>query len=920
MGKGSPKIQVTEYFLSQHFGICMGVPDAILDIEVDEKKAFQGEVTSGQVISINRPDLFGGIKREGGVSGLVRYLPGDPAQLLPDALAQKLGRPDGASTPGFRGFASLFFYGSGSRGFYWRANQPILPPVSVRLRRILKRADNSDQWYAEKAEIETCAPLEQETRIRVEWLNAEVPEPGLSYYMTGPGVAFNAEGGDRISEADEATTTRQHYNIVYPFDRIEFVWRGTDGPIGPAEDVQLRMQFSAGSLSGQQKGRVSILQPSMESYQVLFPQPGSDRLADAQGFFDLYNLFPHDTFYDIPDPQGVGAQIDMNPMHIIHECLTDTDWGMGTPVSALDDAAFQAKADTLFNEDLGLSMQWVRQSKVEDFIQEVLDHINGVLYVDPATGLLTPDLIRGDYDPATLDTLTPDNADLSSFSRKLWGEITNEIVVTWTNPENEQEETITVQDDASIGIQGGIISASRNYYGVRCARLAMELAYRDLASDGQPLATLKAIVDRSQYLLRPGSVIKVTWPEKGLTDVVFRVTTVDYGRPGEPEIEVDLIEDVFGQDIGDYDIPASSRWIDPSSAPEPFIEQLAFTLPYFFTINSVLSEFTESPEYPEVGAGILVRSATSDAYEYELWDEVAAPDTSTEWQEITENGIPGSASLDGPLALEAESSGVAFDDLAGDVSPTLGSFVLIDPANEETSEIAMVTAVGATYTLSRGVLDTVPREWPAGTRVWFLDDTAIYEDPTIRSGGELVDYRALMRTSQGRLDFADATTFDHTLTERFWLPLRPANVVVEGVAFSTRNNPIDGSDRANAWVEVTWANRNRLDEDVTVLSWTDANAAPEVGQTTVIEVRDESGNLLTTHDALSGTSFNVPDSSFGTETVIELRVYSSRADGSLVLDSLQYSSHWVRLEGVARSTHDRINRRTHGDDVRLIHA
>ena len=92
----------------------------------------------------------------------------------------------------------------------------------------------------------------------------------------------------------------------------------------------------------------------------------------------------------------------MNPAHIIHECLTDQLWGMGTPVAALDDAAFREAADTLFDESFGLSMIWVRQTSIENFVQEVLDHINAVLFSDPATGLLTLKLIRNDYVEADL--------------------------------------------------------------------------------------------------------------------------------------------------------------------------------------------------------------------------------------------------------------------------------------------------------------------------------------------------------------------------------------------------------------------------------------------------------------------------------------------------------------------------------------
>lgn len=925
MGKGKPKQQVTEFFLSQHFGICIGIPDELLDIRVEEKVAWSGSATNEQDISINRDDLFGGIKKEGGVVGKARFYPGKPDQVLTDFHAQKLGRPDGASTPGFRGFASLFFTAaSGNGGFYWRANQPIIPPPDVLIKRIRKRADDSEQWYVEKAAFDSCQAASQEAIIRLEMFNVSSGFPNLGYFISGLPGGFNG-GPQSIPISQIETTSSLAFNVIYPHPTApnsfirDFYWRGAGAPLPVGQEFTLQMQWNSGGFSNS-TFRVSIKNAGANAFTAVPTKPGSENSSGSDGIFPISGgLFPRDWQFDTIGAVAPGAQEEMNAIHIIHEALTDQVWGMGTPLAALDDASFRAAADTIYDELLGLSLGWFRQMKIEDFIQEVLDHINAVLYSDPRTGLLTIDLIRGDYDPDALDTLTPDNADLSSFSRKLWGEITNEIQVTYTNRENEQEETITVQDDASIAIQGGTISSSRNYYGIRCAERAIQLAYRDLAADGQPLASVKAIVDRSQYLFRPGSVIKITWPEKGLVDVVFRVTTVDYGKPGQPEIEVDLVEDVFGREIGSFGIPASSLWIDPSQAPEPFDQNIAFTMPYYFTVNSVIGETVESAEYPEVGVGVVVRSDNTDAFEYDLWSEITNPDLSTEDAALQTNSINGSALLDVPLVKEATSSGVIFDNLLGE-APVQSGFVLFDPGNEEESEIALITAAGSSFTLSRGVLDTVPREWPVGTLVFFLSEESVFEDPLIRSGGEMIDYRALMRTSQGRLAYDDASDFSITTTDRFWLPHRPANVLVEGEGFSTETDPVDAVNRANPWIEVTWANRNREDEDLTVLSWTAANATPEAGQTTTIEVRDVDGALLTTHDALAGTSFNVPDASFGTETIVELRVYSSRADGSLVLDSLQYSSHWVLVGGIPRRIHEGDEaRRAHDEELRVIH-
>jgi hypothetical protein len=85
---------------------------------------------------------------------------------------------------------------------------------------------------------------------------------------------------------------------------------------------------------------------------------------------------------------------DMNPAHIIYECLTDRTWGRGYSSAEIDDVSFRAAADTLYAENFGLSILWDQQQDIEAFIERILQHIDGSIYVSPRTGLFTLKLIR----------------------------------------------------------------------------------------------------------------------------------------------------------------------------------------------------------------------------------------------------------------------------------------------------------------------------------------------------------------------------------------------------------------------------------------------------------------------------------------------------------------------------------------------
>lgn len=89
------------YFVGMHMVLCHGPVDHISEIRVGDRTAWTGTATGGQ-ININAPNLFGGIDREGGISGAVDVEMGGPAQSKNSYLLARLG-----DVPAFRGVAAL---------------------------------------------------------------------------------------------------------------------------------------------------------------------------------------------------------------------------------------------------------------------------------------------------------------------------------------------------------------------------------------------------------------------------------------------------------------------------------------------------------------------------------------------------------------------------------------------------------------------------------------------------------------------------------------------------------------------------------------------------------------------------------------------------------------------------------------------
>lgn len=143
MGKKSKTTIGYKYFMGIHMALSRGPLDEIVEIRVGDKEAWKGSITGNTEVYIDKPDLFGGEEKEGGIQGTLAVLMGAKTQTVHARLAAMLG----GLVPAFRGVSTLFFDG------LICAMSPYPKTWAIRVRRSVQGWHSDATWYPAKARV-----------------------------------------------------------------------------------------------------------------------------------------------------------------------------------------------------------------------------------------------------------------------------------------------------------------------------------------------------------------------------------------------------------------------------------------------------------------------------------------------------------------------------------------------------------------------------------------------------------------------------------------------------------------------------------------------------------------------------------------------------------------------------------------------
>lgn len=838
MGGSSKKQTVGyKYYLGMHMILCHGPVDRLLRIRVDEKMAWQGDQQGSGSINVAAENLFGGESREGGVSGTVDFEVGGPTQGKNSYLASKVE----SNVPNFRGVV-----GAVLRQVYLGLN-PYLKKWDFRISRVHVRQNGLTQWYDAKAEIQGNNAVSQQLGPTTPgWRYLNVPRLDTADYSS---PSFD-DSSWSIGQMPFASAPGQPYAAANGFPAI----MNTYWPLNTAMWIRKKFTVSSNSVLNMEifidniadvwvNGVKLVNGADTTQSKVSFQIPSNvlvvgENVIVMRGTDDEQQSSGDYTYAAFKLVQSGLPQYDLNPAHIIRECLTDPDWGMGYAETDIDDTSFVAAADALFDEGMGISLLWDRQVPIEDFIKEIIKHIDAVLYIDRTTGKFVLRLIRGGYNAEDLLLLNEDNIiKLDGFQRTAFGELTNSVTVNYWDSETGNTASLTVQDIALAQMQGAVINTTVQYPGFTNSAIASRVAQRDLKSLSTPLITCTIYANQDAKDLNIGDVFRLAWEDYELDPIVMRVNSIAYGDGKKNQIKITAVQDVFALPSAAF-VPAPPPPPDPSVSPVLANTRQVFEVPYLELVQTlgqldIDNILTADPLAAYVGAAavrplsgaINARMIVDPGSGYE---EVGALEFAPGAKLVS-----GIGKMDTTFAIE---NGTDLDQV------TLGTWLQCD------SEIMAVTALSDTsVTVKRGCLDTIPNTHAAGAALIFWDAYA-QGDETQYASGETLKVKLLTVTGAGELPVNLAAEDTITMSGRAVRPYPPGAVRINSAWFP---------DYIKGPLSMVWVHRDRKQQTgQNLIGFTEGSIGPEAGTTYTLELRGESGSLQRTYSGLTGTSQN----------------------------------------------------------------
>lgn len=809
--------------------------------EIDQLK------TGDTSITVNKPNLFGGDKAEGGWVGIIDIHTGKPSTLRQN---EYLAEQDSSLVSSFPYLSHLVFRGpSLDKGFQLVSMSGMLKDVLYWPKRTRIKDDGSEQWYkirstdyAVVCEIGAAFYSSfDENQIgdsldsRVIWseyrngnlelsnenfISKELVREGIIAEGAGGKVYFgNLEDGDyeEVSTEVSLKTLGSLSGICDVY--VEILTYGSNTSfITSGFQIKKIEQFPA-----QYEGRVKI-------YGLAKVDSIIEVKSNASGIITVNPINPIKylgntvaiSLKNIRSGEYELEALDINPIHKIREIITD-DTAMNKPEAMINDANFKAAADRIWDEGLGVSGAFTEKS-CKEAIDELLYHIEAGIRVNRQTGLYEIVLFRDDLlDLDNAQLFNKSNIKNFSIETANIDDVINSVNVNYYDRDNIKDSSFSLDELGSIlSNQSNAETLDFPYFmNRRNAELVGNWKLKQLSTP-----TRKGSFTTGKYDARKINrydVVKLTWHNQNMIEVPIRIMKIGLGDGRDNTVTLDWVEVIPYSSIV---FPTIN--VDPPTSvvlpPQPN-QSIAFEMPYFEAVQRFgqTQVDTELANNPDLG---YLMVATKKPQNNSI-NALLFTDNGTGYQQASIVDYCPVVQLDQDISYLDTS--FAVKNVSSISQAEVGTLILCD---DELMVYQSYDPDTKILTVKRAALDTHPKPHSQDAVFYFYDAFNAFDSEQYVLS-EVIDAKVLTTTPSGILDLEAATVLPVEMKARPIRPYPPANIKINDTYFI--ESVVVSND-----VVVTWVDRNRVQQTGgSILGWTDATVSKEIGVTYSIELSSE---------------------------------------------------------------------------------
>lgn len=832
--------------------------------------------TGDTSIAVNKPNIFGGDKQEGGWVGTIDIHTGKPSTLRQN---EYLAEQDSSLVSSFPYLSHLVFRGPTlDKGFQLVSMSGMLKDVLYWPKRIHIKDDGSPQWYDEKSEVPDQSGIQTASGL---YTNLTIKRSQVG----NPNSFVNVGFSDSVQFISRETIG--YYNFECTFV-VEFDYEtATDA------EIYFEKLFSTGSSMSVSSSFEASGTCATDSYwtrecSYVFQIPkgkGHFRAEFKSQFSENANPpeeDPAEFYFEISKPTLTSGEYyfdsgDINPLHKIREIITD-DTAMNKPEAMINVANFMAAADRIWDEGLGVSGSFTEKS-CKDAIDELLYHIEAGIRVNRQTGLYEIILFRDDlldldnaqlFDKGNIKTFSIETANID--------DVINSVNVNYYDRDNIKDSSFSLDELGSIlSNQSNAETLDFPYFmNRRNAELVGNWKLKQLSTP-----TRKGSFTTGKYDARKINrydVVKLTWHNQNMIEVPIRIMKIGLGDGRDNTVTLDWVEVIPYSSIV---FPTIN--VDPPTSvvlpPQPN-QSIAFEMPYLEAVQRFgqTQVDTELANNPDLG---YLMVATKKPQNNSI-NALLFTDNGTGYQQASIVDYCPVVQLDQDISYLDTS--FAVKNVSSISQAEVGTLILCD---EELMVYQSFDDVTKILTVKRAALDTVPKPHLQDAVFYFYDAFSAFDSEQYVLS-EVINAKVLTTTPSGVQELSDVTALSVEMDARPIRPYPPANVKINDEYY-----PIE----IETDLVVTWVDRNRLQQTGgSILGWTDGGVSLESAASTMLTIKelDVDDIVIATHNinATGTNTYTLTISAMQADTrSIEVIVKTVR-DG---YESYQFFQHTVEL-------------------------